>query len=107
MTPTESLIHLAISHSNRTVELALIKRVTTDLMEGRKPNDSDMKDLAICYQRDPIMCTLDYQELQDFVDDIEQQPTIADYLNANEEMLTKTKSTVVTIGSLRKFAGLE
>ena len=107
MKPTESLIHLAISHSNRTVELALIKRVTTDLMEGRKPSDSDMKDLAICYQRDPVMCTLDYQDLCEFIDSIEQQPTIADYLNANEVMLTKTKATVVTIGSLRKFAGID
>lgn len=67
MKPTESLIYLAISHRDR-VELIIIRRVVTDLMEGRKPSDSDMKDVALCYMRDPIMCTIDYQDLCDFIE---------------------------------------
>lgn len=35
------------------------------------------------------------------------QPTIADYLEANKEMIEKTKCKVVTIESLKKFGGLE
>ena len=68
MTPTESLIHLAISHQNNTVALAEIKAVMCKLMEGIKPTVEDMGKLALAYQRDPVMCTLDYQDLCDFID---------------------------------------
>lgn len=67
MKPTKSLLYIAISHRERP-ELAIIMRVVTDLMEGRKPSDSDMKDVALCYMREPIMCTLDYQDLCDFIE---------------------------------------
>lgn len=35
------------------------------------------------------------------------QPTIADYLEANKEMIDKTGCKVVTIASLREFGGLK
>ncbi|MDX1473345.1 MAG: Lar family restriction alleviation protein [Reinekea sp.] len=35
------------------------------------------------------------------------QPTIADYLKANEAMLTKTKAKMVSIDSLKQFAGIK
>ena len=35
------------------------------------------------------------------------QPTIADYLKANEPMLTKTKAKMVSIESLKEFAGIK
>ena len=38
---------------------------------------------------------------------VEQQPTIADYLEANKEMIDKTGRKVVTIASLKKFGGLD
>lgn len=34
------------------------------------------------------------------------QPTIADYLEDNKEMIEKTKCKVVTIESLKRFGGL-
>lgn len=68
MTPTESLIHLAISHANYQVALAEIKTVMVKLMEGIKPTDTEMNAVSLAYQRDPVLCTLDYQELQEFVD---------------------------------------
>ena len=33
--------------------------------------------------------------------------SIVDYLKANEDMLTKTKAKVVTISSLKEFAGIK
>lgn len=36
-----------------------------------------------------------------------EQPTIADYLEANKEMMDKTGCKVVTIASLKKFGGLD
>ncbi len=69
MRATESLVHLAISHASHPVALAEIKAVTCKLMEGVKPTDEEMSKLALAYQRDPIMCTLDFQELQDFIND--------------------------------------
>ncbi len=38
---------------------------------------------------------------------LEPQPTIADYLEANKEMMDKTGCKVVTIASLKKFGGLD
>lgn len=35
------------------------------------------------------------------------QPTIADYLEANKEMIDKTGCKVVTVASLKKFGGLD
>ena len=35
------------------------------------------------------------------------QPTITDYLKANEPMLTKTKAKMVSVESLREFAGIK
>lgn len=37
----------------------------------------------------------------------ESQPTIADHLKANEAMLTKTKAKMVSIESLKEFAGIK
>lgn len=68
MTPTESLIHLSISHAQDPVQLAEIKVVITKLMEGIKPNQEDMAKVALAYQRDPVACTLDYQDLCDFIE---------------------------------------
>ena len=36
-----------------------------------------------------------------------KQPTTADYLEANEAMLTKTKAKMVSIESLKEFAGIK
>lgn len=36
-----------------------------------------------------------------------KQPTIADCLKANEPMLTKTKAKMVSIESLKEFAGVK
>ena len=69
MQSTGTLIYLAISHFMRQAELIVIKRVVRNLICNVKPSESDMKDLELCYQRDPIMCTLDYQELCDFIDE--------------------------------------
>lgn len=68
MKPTESLIHLAIGYANYPVALAEIKAVMVKLMEGIKPTDSEMNAVSLAYQRDPVLCTLDYQELQEFVE---------------------------------------
>lgn len=67
MTPTESLIHLVVSHAQHPA-LHEVITVTTKLMEGIKPTDEDMRAVSLAYQRDPVMCTMDYQELQDFVE---------------------------------------
>lgn len=69
MTPTESLIHLAIHSAKNPVILAEIKAVMVKLMEGIKPTDAEMKAVSLAYQRDPIMCTLDYQDLEDFIEE--------------------------------------
>lgn len=66
MTPTESLTKLIISHAQHPA-LHEITTVITKLMEGIKPTDEDMRAVSLAYQRDPVMCTMDYQELQDFV----------------------------------------
>lgn len=68
MTPTRSLVHLAISNANYPVALHEVTTVITKLMEGIKPTDEDMRAVSLAYQRDPVMCTMDYQELQDFVE---------------------------------------
>ena len=49
----------------------------------------------------------DWNALLTHIDNIEQEPTIADYLKANEAMLTKTKAKMVTIESLKDFAGIK
>lgn len=67
MTPTESLIHIALSNNNDPESLAIVKRVIAKLMEGLSPSQREMDRLLGLYQVDPVMCTLDYQELQDFI----------------------------------------
>jgi hypothetical protein len=67
MTPTESLTHLAISHAEQPALLAEIKAVMTKPMEGIRPIESEMTAVGFVCQRDPVMCTLGYQELCDFI----------------------------------------
>jgi hypothetical protein len=67
ITPTESLIHLAISNAAQPALLAEIKAVMTKPMEGIRPIESEMTVVGFAYQCDLVMCTLDYQEWCDFI----------------------------------------
>lgn len=67
MSPQDTLIHLAINNASQPNLLAEIKAVTSKLMSGVKPTEAEMTAVGFAYQRDPIMCTLDFQDLQDFI----------------------------------------
>lgn len=53
------------------------------------------------------VCKAGYMERLAIQLEEESKPTIADYLQANKEMIDKTGCKVVTIASLKKFGGLE
>ncbi len=52
------------------------------------------------------VCHADYMARLAIQLEEESKPTIADYLEANKEMIDKTGCKVVTIASLKKFGGL-
>ncbi|QFR59847.1 hypothetical protein VOWphi5012_063 [Vibrio phage phi50-12] len=50
------------------------------------------------------------ERLMTIAEELDKQSSpasIVDYLKANEDMLTKTKAKVVTISSLKEFAGIK
>lgn len=75
-------------------DLKPVLRKLHRLAWGSKLSAEEMKD----------KCFDAWNELMDISES--QQPTIADYLEANKEMIDKTGCKVVTIASLKKFGGL-
>lgn len=73
MTKTEQntlkdLVWLVLSHQQDRVELHEITNVIVKLMANERPTKEDMDKLSLAYQRDPMMGTLEFQELQEFIE---------------------------------------
>jgi len=69
MKPVDTLVHLAISHVHYPMALAEIKAVIGKLMDGVKPTDSDIQAISLAYQCDLVLCTLDFQDLQKWIEE--------------------------------------
>lgn len=73
MTKTEQntlkdLVWLVLSHQQDRVALKEITNVIVKLMGNEMPTKEDMDKLSLAYQRDPMMGTLEFQELQEFIE---------------------------------------
>lgn len=73
MTKTEQntlkdLVWLVLSHQQDRVALKEITNVIVKLMANERPDKEDMDKLSLAYQRDPMMGTLEFQELQEFIE---------------------------------------
>ncbi|AFC22398.1 hypothetical protein F353_gp16 [Vibrio phage CP-T1] len=70
----KSLAFLMISNQSDRVAVHEVSNVIAKLMLGEKPSSEEMDRLSLAYQRDPVLCTLDYQDLCEFIDEKFKDP---------------------------------
>lgn len=79
----------------------------SDLLKGLKVDCEKVIQNLVDAGCDEAWSIIKLNNMIQDIDDGLQQPTIADYLEANKEMIDKTGCKVVTIASLKRFGGLE
>lgn len=97
------LTEIAAQKASRVDELFEQLTSLFERVSGCSVSDFDEEQLP--YLADMIEGQMDADEA--CINDLKSRKTIADYLKANEAMLTKTKAKMVSIESLKKFAGIK